>query len=69
MFYCPIIFKRLCTSRKYLYIDSDANFTRGNSVVGGSGATNDPYVIEGWDIKLTTDHLVSQSKIQLNILL
>ncbi|MFA5862115.1 MAG: right-handed parallel beta-helix repeat-containing protein [Candidatus Thermoplasmatota archaeon] len=32
-------------------IESDADFTPENGVTGGTGAPDDPYVIEGWDIQ------------------
>jgi len=31
-------------------INSDADFTSQNGVVGGSGTQSDPYIIEGWEI-------------------
>ncbi len=33
-----------------IYINGNNNFTSENGVTGGSGAYNDPYVIEDWDI-------------------
>jgi nitrous oxidase accessory protein NosD len=33
-----------------IFIDGDANFTTGNGVISGSGTSNDPYVIQGWEI-------------------
>jgi parallel beta-helix repeat protein len=32
-------------------IDGNDEFTAKNGVTGGSGTENDPYIIEGWDIK------------------
>jgi parallel beta-helix repeat protein len=33
-----------------IYIEGNNNFTESNGVVGGSGAENDPYIIENWII-------------------
>jgi len=38
------------TQRGPITIIGDANFTRENGVVGGSGTADDPYIIEGWKI-------------------
>jgi peptide/nickel transport system substrate-binding protein len=38
------------TSHTTIYINGNDNFTLANGVVGGSGAENDPYIIENWDI-------------------
>jgi len=38
------------TPRGPITIISDANFTRENGVVAGSGTADDPYIIEGWEI-------------------
>jgi parallel beta-helix repeat protein len=37
-----------------ILISDDAEFTSGNGVVGGNGTSNDPFVIEGWDIDART---------------
>ncbi len=34
-----------------IVIGCDANFTAANGVVGGSGTSSDPFVIEGWEIQ------------------
>lgn len=34
-----------------IYIDGNDGFTAENGVAGGSGAPDDPYVIEGWEIR------------------
>jgi parallel beta-helix repeat protein len=36
-----------------IYIEGNLNFTAANGVVGGSGAWNDPFIIEGWEIDAT----------------
>jgi parallel beta-helix repeat protein len=51
-----------------IYIYGNDNFTENNGVVGGSGAENDPYIIENWiisaenangiEIRNTTAHFV-----------
>src|SRR5437773_1133532 len=38
------------TPHNPILIQSDADFTAANGVVGGSGTPADPYRIEGWDI-------------------
>jgi nitrous oxidase accessory protein NosD len=38
------------TSHVPILIDGPGNFTASNGVTGGSGAQNDPYIIQGWTI-------------------
>jgi parallel beta-helix repeat protein len=38
------------TSRDPIFIEGNSNFTLVNGVVSGSGAPDDPFIIEGWDI-------------------
>ncbi len=38
------------TSHDVIRINSNADFTSQNGVVGGSGTKDDPYIISGWDI-------------------
>ncbi len=38
------------TTHEPIVIEGDANFTSANGVVSGTGAQDDPYMIEGWDI-------------------
>ncbi len=38
------------STRDPILIDGDAGFTSANGVVGGSGTSLDPFVIEGWEI-------------------
>jgi len=37
-----------------ILIDGPAAFTAGNGVTGGSGAQNNPYIIQGWSIDAST---------------
>ncbi|MEM2583428.1 MAG: right-handed parallel beta-helix repeat-containing protein [Candidatus Thermoplasmatota archaeon] len=37
-----------------IQISGNAQFTPQNGVVGGSGTASDPYIIEGWDIDIST---------------
>jgi len=48
------------TSRGPIEILSDADFTVGNGVTGGTGIAGDPYIVEGWWINNTgPDYAVS----------
>lgn len=38
------------TTRAPILIDGDSQFTAENGVTAGSGAPDDPFIIEGWDI-------------------
>ncbi len=38
------------TSHAPITIENDSSFTSTNGVVSGSGASDDPYIIEGWEI-------------------
>lgn len=42
------------TPRGPIYIDGNADFTPANGVTGGSGAPDDPYIIEGWKLNAST---------------
>lgn len=42
------------TSHAPILINGDSEFTLENGVIGGSGAAEDPYIIEGWDINAST---------------
>ena len=42
------------TLRTPIVIDGDGDFTAANGVVGGAGSEADPYVISGWEIRVTT---------------
>ncbi len=42
------------TPHARILINGDADFTPANGVTGGSGTPSDPYVIEGWDINVTS---------------
>jgi len=42
------------TSHVPILIDGPGNFTASNGVTGGSGAQNDPYIIQGWTIDAST---------------
>lgn len=37
-----------------IHIQSDTEFTPENGVIGGSGKSTDPYIIEGWHIEVTS---------------
>jgi len=37
-----------------IYINGNDDFTSENGVTGGSGASSDPYVIEGWEIEASS---------------
>lgn len=39
-----------------ILIDGNDNFTSANGVIGGSGTSSDPYIIEGWEINTTLEH-------------
>ncbi|UCH88930.1 MAG: right-handed parallel beta-helix repeat-containing protein [Thermoplasmata archaeon] len=42
------------TAHAPILIEGDGNFTSGNGVTGGSGTAGDPYIIEGWDITVSS---------------
>ncbi|MCX8173454.1 MAG: right-handed parallel beta-helix repeat-containing protein [Thermoplasmata archaeon] len=39
-----------------IYINGNSNFTYENGVVGGSGTSSDPYVIQSWEIDCSNAH-------------
>jgi len=42
------------TDHAPIVIKGDENFTKENGVTGGSGKENDPYIIQGWKINIST---------------
>lgn len=42
------------TPHSPIYIDGNSGFTVPNGVVGGNGAWDDPFIIEGWEIDAST---------------
>ena len=44
----------LYTPHDPIYINGNDDFTSENGVTGGSGTSNDPFVIEGWDIDVSS---------------
>ena len=46
------------TPRDPIYIYGNENFTTENGVIGGNGTWNDPYVISGWEIPVTTGRAI-----------
>ncbi|HXH28661.1 MAG TPA: BsuPI-related putative proteinase inhibitor [Candidatus Polarisedimenticolia bacterium] len=47
--------------RPAIVIDGDDDFTPANGVTGGSGTSEDPYVIEGWIVRPVTSPLADVS--------
>jgi parallel beta-helix repeat protein len=45
---------RAIVTRDPILIDGNAGFTPANGVTSGSGTENNPYIIEGWDIKASS---------------
>jgi len=43
------------TQHEPIWIDGDNNFTSENGVTNGTGTIEDPYIIEGWEIKRRLD--------------
>jgi len=39
-----------------IYIHGNNDFTSENGVTGGSGSSNDPYIIDNWEISAATQH-------------
>ena len=48
--------KPLYTTHDPIFINGNDNFTSENGVTGGSGTSNDPYIIEGWEIIASYQH-------------
>jgi parallel beta-helix repeat protein len=56
------------TSHAPIFIEGNDDFTQANGVTNGTGTSNDPYIIEGWEINAsakngieiwnTTDHFI-----------
>lgn len=44
-----------------IYISSDYDFTEENGVVGGSGTSDDPYIISGWEISAASETAIKVS--------
>ena len=42
------------TQHDPIYIHGNDDFTSENGVTGGSGTSNDPYIIEDWDINASS---------------
>ncbi|MEW6070669.1 MAG: hypothetical protein AB1485_08630, partial [Candidatus Thermoplasmatota archaeon] len=43
-------------SHEPIYIHGNDEFVKMNGIIAGSGVKDDPYIIEGWKIKVEGDH-------------